>query len=132
MVNRVVVVTPSIPSVVVRTILNDIVLVFLLLIDITTSSALDWRPAYFGTLRMRDVDALRKYGLRRFDYIPRTNDADLALYPTHSLTDRFSMFVDTIEVRSIRTSYREMLGKFDIMDVEWFLGGTLDVTGYMR
>ena len=48
-------------------------------------------------------------------------------YRTHSITDRFSMFVDAEKVRSVATSYREMLDKFGVMDVEWCLDSTLDL-----
>ena len=41
-------------------------------------------------------------------------------YRRHSITNKFSMFVDAEKVQSVATSYREML------DVEWCLDGTLD------
>ena len=59
---------------------------------------------------MGDMDALRKYGLRGFHYLPWTSDTDMAPdppYRTRDITDRFSMLVDTEE----GTIGGEMLGK---------------------
>ena len=41
--------------------------------------------------------------------------ADVVHTPYRSLTDRFSMFVDTTNVPSGRTSYWEMLDKFGVI-----------------
>ena len=43
-----------------------------------------------------------------------------------SITDTFSMLIDTEDITSEAKTYQEMLRKFKIMDVEWCLGGTVD------
>ena len=84
---------------------------------------------YCGMFGVGNVDALREFGLRGFDYVPWTGHADMAAYTayhTRSLTEIFSMFIDTANVSLVRTSYKEMLNKFGVMEVEWCLGGSLD------
>lgn len=76
-----------------------------------------------------NVDALHKFGLQGFGYVPWMGHADMAAYTayrTHSLTKIFSMFIDIVNVPLVRTSYQEMLNKFGVMDVEWCLSGSLD------
>ena len=79
-----------------------------------------------------NVDALRKYecGVRsRFAYLPWSSHEDGALdtpYRTRTLTNGPSMFVVTVNVPLVRASYRQVLNKFGMMDVEWCLGGKLD------
>ena len=85
--------------------------------------------AYCGSVKIKQMDELRKYCSRGFTYIPwstnkiGTHDAP---YRSRSITDTFSMLIDTENIASEAKSYQEMLQKFKIMDVEWCLGGTVD------
>jgi len=86
-------------------------------------------PIYCGTFGVVNMDALRKYAVQGFTHLPWSAYEGEVLetpYRTRSLTDRTTMFVDTTNVPSVRTSYREMLNRFGVMDVEWSLGGRLD------
>ena len=85
--------------------------------------------AYCGGVKIKQMDALRKYSSRGFSYIPwPTNKigAHDAPYRSRSITDTFSMLIDTEDIASEAKTYQEMLRKFKIMDVEWCLGGTVD------
>ena len=86
-------------------------------------------PIYCDMPGVVDVDAMRKYEARGFTHLPWSAYEGEALetpYRTRSLTDKSSMFVDTVNVPSVKTSYRQMLDRFGVMDVEWSLGGRLD------
>jgi len=83
-------------------------------------------PIYCDMPGVVDVDAMRKYEVRGFTHLPWSAYEGETPYCTRSLTDKFSMFVDTANVPSVRTSYRQILDRFGVMDVEWSLGGRLD------
>ena len=49
-----------------------------------------------------------------------------APYRTCAVTDRFSMWVDTMTMACTTISYQDVWRKFGVMDVEWRLGGEID------
>ena len=70
--------------------------------------------AYCRGMGMDTMDALRKYGLRGFHYLRWPENARVAPdapYRTRSVTDRFCMWVDTLNVPSMSISYQELWKK---------------------
>ena len=63
---------------------------------------------------MEETDALRKYSLRGFNYIPWPTDkngAHDASYQSQSITDTPSMIIDTEDITWEVKSYQEISGE---------------------
>ena len=77
------------------------------------------------------VDALRKYQVRGFTYLPwstQVGKTPETPYRSRNLADALSVFIDTANVSSVKSSHRGILVRFGVMDIEWSLGGRLDRT----
>lgn len=78
--------------------------------------------AYSGRMGMNTMDAVQKYGVRRFHYLGWPENAKVwpdAPYCTRSVTNRFSVWVDTTDVLSVRISYQDLWNGCQVVPGGW-------------